>query len=173
MRITSKDRSSPAPAFRRETGESAAAGSLRCRVVRKQITDKAPVKPDWDKIPTRKKLPLTERDWNELIVEQAARDAIHGKVLSGQAEKLLVEYVSQISPDRRRMYEILFRQYGERLEGYSAGDGSNMHNVNGLWEYDLTKQEERMLERFLRIYIPAFESASGEYVSGKRLFKDV
>ena len=173
MRLTSKDRLSPIPSFRAGAAGTVSDGSMRCRVVRKQVTDKAPGRPDWNRIPTRKKLPLTERDWSRLITEQAARDAVHGEAMSGQAERLLVDYVSQISPDRRRMYEILFRQYGERLEGYSAGDGSNMRNAGGMWEYDLTRQETRMVENFMRVYIPAFESARVEYPAGRHLFRDV
>jgi hypothetical protein len=141
--------------------------------MRKQVSDRAAGRPDWNKIPTRRKLPLTERDWARLIGEQAARDAVHGRALSGQAERLLVDYVSQISPDRRRMYEILFRQYGDRLEGYSASDGSNMRNVDGLWEYELTKQESRMVDSFMQVYIPAFESVRGEHLAGRHLFREV
>jgi hypothetical protein len=148
-------------------------GELRCRVVRRQIGDKPPGKPNWKKIPTKKDILLGEEEWEKLIEESAIRDAVHGMAMSGQSEKLLVDYISQRSPDRRRMYEILFNRYGYKLESYNAGDGSNMRNVNGMWEYDLTAAEARLVENFLRIYAPAFESAHADLLAGRRLFREV
>jgi hypothetical protein len=93
--------------------------------------------------------------------------------MSGQSEKLLVDYVSRSSPDRRRMYELLVRQYGEKIESYSAGDGSNMRNAGGTWEYDLTDAEARLVESFMGIYVPAFETARDEYLTGNRLHRNI
>jgi hypothetical protein len=141
--------------------------------MRKQLTDKPPGKPDWDKIPSKKELPLTESDWERVIEEQAVKDAVHDNAMSGQSEKLLVDYISRSSPDRRRMYEILVRQYGEKIESYSAGDGSNMRNANGTWEYDLTDAEARLVESFMGTYVPAFETAQDEYLAGNRLHRNI
>jgi hypothetical protein len=129
------------------------------------------VKPDWDRIPTKRDAAAGEAEWDGLIEAQAQRDAAYGRAMSGQSEKLLVEYVSQSSPDRRRMYETLFRQYGDRLESYDAGDGSNMRNVDGKWEFELTDAEARLVERFMETYARAFSAARG--ASGRRLFEDI
>jgi hypothetical protein len=150
-----------------------AGGEIRCRVVRRHMGDKPPGKPDWNKIPTKKALPLREDEWAKLIEEYAVKDAVHGRAISAQSETLLVDYISQRSPDRRRMYEILFNRYGDKLEAYNAGDGSNMRNVNGMWEYDLTDAEARLVENFMGVYAPAFETARSEYLSGRRLLRDV
>jgi hypothetical protein len=165
----------PIPALRGRDGAAsgpAASGELRCRVTRRQIGEKPPGKPNWSKIPTKKDIPLREDEWERLIEASAVRDAAHGRAMSGQSERLLVDYVSQRSPDRRRMYEILFNRYGDKLEAYSAGDGSNMRNVNGMWEYDLTAPEARLVENFMRSYAPAFEAARAD-LAGRRLFRDV
>jgi hypothetical protein len=128
--------------------------------VRKTITDKPPGKPDWDRIPSRRQLTRNEADWEELIAEHAKKDGVHGAAMSGQSQKLLVEYISQFSPDRRRMYEALFARYGEKLESYKSGDGSNMRNVRGVWKFDMTVAEKRSAARFMRLYIPIFEAVS-------------
>jgi hypothetical protein len=177
MRVSSRGRLAPIPELRGKGGASGAggvSGELRCRVVRRQIGDRPPSKPNWDRIPTRKDIPLREDEWEKLIEEFAIRDAVHGRAMSGQSERLLVDYVSQRSPDRRRMYEILFDRYGDKLEAYNAGDGSNMRNVNGMWEYDLTKPETHLVERFMNIYAPTFEAArAGGSLAGRRLFQRV
>jgi hypothetical protein len=150
-----------------------ASGELRCRVVRRQIGDKPPGRPNWKKIPTKKDIPLREEEWERLIEDSAIKDAVHGRAMSGQSESLLVDYVSQRSPDRRRMYEILFDRYGDKLEAYNAGDGSNMRNVNGMWEYDLTNAEARLVEGFMNIYAPAFEATRAGSLAGRRLFRRI
>jgi hypothetical protein len=116
---------------------------------------------------------LREDEWERRIEECAIKDAVHGTAMSGQSEKLLVDYISQRSPDRRRMYEILFSRYGDKLEAYKAGDGGNMRNVNGMWEYDLTEAEARLVENFMRIYAPAFETARADFLAGRRLFREI
>jgi hypothetical protein len=113
------------------------------------------------------------RDWTRRIQEQGARDAVYGRALSAQTERLLVAYVSRSSPDRRRVYEALFQRYGDRLESYRAADGSNMRNVNGMWEYDLTEAEAHMVEAFMEIYGPAFETARADFLASGRLFREV
>jgi hypothetical protein len=172
MRVSSRNRLAPLPELRVRGGANAS-GDIRCRVVRRQLGEKPPGKPNWDKIPTKKSIPLREDEWEKLIEECALRDAAYGRALSGQAERLLVDYVSQRSPDRRRMYEILFNRYGDKLEAYNAGDGSNMRNVNGMWEYDLTKAEARLVENFMNIYAPAFEAARNGAAARRRLFRKV
>jgi hypothetical protein len=175
MRVSSRGRLAPIPGLRGIGGATGAgvSGELRCRIVRRQIGDKPPGKPNWNKIPTKKDIPLSEDDWAQMIEEFAVKDAVHGRAMSGQSEKLLVDYISQRSPDRRRMYEILFSRYGDKLEAYDAGDGSNMRNVNGMWEYDLTKAEARLVESFMNIYAPAFETARADVLSGRRLFREI
>ncbi|MDR2354971.1 MAG: hypothetical protein LBE16_02130 [Clostridiales Family XIII bacterium] len=175
MRVSSRNRLAPIPALRGSGGVSggSASGELRCRVTRRQIGDKPPGKPDWDKIPTKKEIPLREDEWERLIERSAVKDAVHGRAMSGQSESLLVDYISQRSPDRRRMYEILFNRYGDKLEAYNAGDGSNMRNVNGMWEYDLTAGEARLVEGFMNIYAPAFETARADRLAGRRLSREV
>jgi predicted dehydrogenase len=42
-----------------------------------------------------------------------------------------------------------------------------MRNVNGSWEYDLTKAEARLVEGFMGIYAPAFETARAEFAAGR------
>jgi hypothetical protein len=170
MRVSSRNNLAPIPGLR---GNGAANGELRCRVVRRQIGDKPPGRPNWNKIPTKKKLLLREDEWERLIEESAVKDAARGRAMSGQSEKLLVDYISQRSPDRRRMYEILFSRYGDKLEAYSAGDGSNMRNVNGMWEYDLTPAEARLVESFMNIYAPVFETARAEFIASRRLFREI
>ncbi|MDR2296038.1 MAG: hypothetical protein LBD95_04495 [Clostridiales Family XIII bacterium] len=170
MRVSSRGGSAPIPGLR---DKDAASGELRCRVVRKHIGDRPPGKPNWNKIPTKKKPLLHENEWEKLIASSAVKDAVRGRAMSGQSERLLVDYISQRSPDRRRMYEILFSRYGDKLEAYSAGDGSNMRNVNGMWEYDLTQAEARLVEGFMRIYAPAFEAARADFLTGRHLFREI
>ncbi|MDR2132165.1 MAG: hypothetical protein LBP30_02340 [Clostridiales Family XIII bacterium] len=172
MRVLSRDKLAPIPSFRGKDG-AGASGEIRCRVVRRRMGDRPPGKPNWSKIPTKKDIPLREDEWEKLIEASAIRDAAHGRAMSGQSERLLVDYVSQRSPDRRRMYEILFDRYGDKLEAYNAGDGSNMRNVNGMWEYDLTKAEARLVENFMNIYAPAFEAARGGVAASRRLYRKV
>jgi hypothetical protein len=71
------------------------------------------------------------------------------------------------------MYELLFNRYGHKLEAYDAGDGSNMRNVNGMWEYDLTTAEARLVESFMNIYASAFETARADLPASRRLFREV
>ncbi|MDR2771136.1 MAG: hypothetical protein LBB57_03760 [Clostridiales Family XIII bacterium] len=170
MRVSSRGRPTPIPG---PGGKGGVNGELRCRVVRRQSGDKPPGRPNWNKIPTKRDIPLLEDEWERLIERSAVKDAVHGRVMSGQSERLLVDYVSQRSPDRRRMYEILFNRYGDKLEAYNAGDGSNMRSVNGMWEYDLTEAEARLVERFMRVYAPAFETARADFLSGRRLLRDI
>jgi hypothetical protein len=175
MRVTTRDRLAPIPGLRSADGAAGANanGEIRCRVVRRRVGDKPPGKPNWKKIPTKKNTPLREEEWEKLIEECAVKDAAHGRgAMSGQSEKLLVDYISQRSPDRRRMYEILFNRYGYKLEAYNAGDGSNMRNVNGVWEYDLTTAEARLVESFMNLYAPTFESARAALLAG-RLRRDI
>jgi hypothetical protein len=164
MRVSSRNRLAPIPGLRGREGPqgASAGGEIRCRVVRKNIGDRAPGKPNWDKIPTKKTIPLREDEWAKLIEECAVSDAVHGDAMSARSESLLVDYISQRSPDRRRMFEILQSHYGDRLEAYDAGDGSNMRNVDGMWEYDLTNAEARLVESFMHIYAPAFETTRAE-----------
>jgi hypothetical protein len=152
-----------------------AGGEIRCRVVRKRMGDKPPGKPNWNKIPTKKTILMREDEWEKLIEENAIKDAIHGNAMSSQSESLLVDYISQRSPDRRRMYEILFNRYGDKLESYSAGDGGNMRNTDGMWEYDLTDAEARLVESFMLIYAPAFEATLADPAAkaSRRLHRDV
>jgi hypothetical protein len=174
MRVSSRNRLASIPNLGGGGVPGAnAGGELRCRVVRKHIGDKPPGKPDWNKIPTKKAGLMREDEWTKLIEEYAVKDAVHGNAMSAQSETLLVDYISQRSPDRRHMYEILFNRYGDKLEAYNAGDGGNMRNVNGMWEYDLTDAEARLVEDFMDVYAPAFEAARFEYLSGRRLFRDI
>jgi hypothetical protein len=177
MRVSSRNKLAPIPGLRGAGGAQSAnaGGEIRCRVVRKSIGDKPPGKPNWNKIPTKKTIFMREEEWAKLIEESAVRDAIHGNAMSAQSESLLVDYVSQRSPDRRRMYEILFSRYGDKLEAYNAGDGSHMRNVDGMWEYDLTDAEARLVESFMLLYAPAFESALADPTakSSRRLSRDV
>jgi hypothetical protein len=163
----------PIPGLRGGAAGAGAAGEIRCRVVRRRSGDKPPGKPDWNKIPTKKDIPLDEDEWAKLIEESAIKDAVHGTAMSGRSERLLVDYISGRSPDRKRMYEILFNRYGYKLEAYTAGDGSNMRSVNGLWEYDLTNAEARLVEIFMNIYAPAFETARADYVANRRLSRQI
>jgi hypothetical protein len=165
----------PIPGLRVKDGAAGAGanGEIRCRVVRRQLGDKPPGKPNWNKIPTKKDIPLREDEWDKLIEESAVKDAVRGTAMSGPSEKLLVDYVSQRSPDRRRMYEILFNRYGHKLEAYNAGDGSNMRNVNGMWEYDLTPAEARLVESFMLIYAQAFEAARADLPASRRLSREI
>jgi hypothetical protein len=137
------------------------------------VDGKPPGKPNWDKIPTKKPVPLSDDEWVRLIEESAAVDAVHGDAMSSRSETLLVDYISRRSPDRRRMYEILFHRYGDRLEAYNAGDGNNMRNVNGTWEYDLTDAEARLVEGFMKVYAPTFEAARQAHLTSRRLLRDV
>jgi hypothetical protein len=177
MRVSSRNRLAPIPGLRGSGSAqgASAGGEIRCRVVRRHIGDRPPGKPNWKKIPTRKVIPLSEDEWVKLIEECAAKDAAHGDAMSARSESVLVDYVSQRSPDRRRMYEILFNRYGDKLEAYSAGDGSNMRNVDGTWEYDLTDAEARLIESFMNVYARTFEATASDHAAkaSKRLRRDV
>jgi hypothetical protein len=171
MRVSSRNRLAPIPGLRGGSGAQNvnAGGEIRCRVLRRHIGDKPPGKPNWNKIPTKKTILMRKDEWEKLIEEYAVRDAAHGSAMSAQSESLLVDYISQRSPDRRRMYEILFNRYGDKLEAYNAGDGSNMRNVDGMWEYDLTDGEARLVESFMCVYAPAFErTASAHRLRNRR-----
>jgi hypothetical protein len=173
MRVSSGNRLAPIPDLRGSVSDAKAGDGIRCRVVRRRTGDRPPGKPDWKKIPPKNTTSVREDEWAKLIEEHAFRDAVHDDAMSARSEGLLVDYISQRSPDRRRMYEILSGHYGDRLEAYSAGDGGNMRNANGMWEYDLTDAEARLVENFMEIYVPAFEAARHEYLTGRHLLRDV
>lgn len=162
--------------------------------VRKQSPDSSDRRaPDWSVIPSKGMARFSEEEFICKIQQLAAEDAktlilqdeTKFRTIKTQKEVLCAQYISQVSPDRQKMYqkaventcglsfispktpiELLFEKEGihislvgsqiSRIE--SSGQLVLEHNTAG-WSYQKTPEETRKQTEFHQMYHGAYDAA--------------
>jgi len=129
------------------------------------------LKPDWNRIPS-KNVAMTDEEFEEAIRTLAFEDAERGMrmgnagkgILAGKAayDKLLYEYISVVSPDRKAAYES-FNGKGDVIYG-NFNQELLTRGQDGVWNsYYLTKEEMSRMGNFGEIYINAMKEYEAEH----------
>jgi hypothetical protein len=136
------------------------------------------LQPDWNRIPS-KNATMSDEEFEEAIRALALADAERGMkmgnagkgILAGEMAycKLLTEYISVVSPDRKAAYEN-FSGKGDTVYG-SFNQEMLTRGSDGVWQcYYLTKEEMARSSKFGTIYLNAmkeYEAEHGQIPYGK------
>lgn len=121
----------------------------------------AQLQPNWDNIPSKSKETMTEEEFEEAIRELAIANTEKGAFGSKEYAKLLTEYISVASPDRKAAYE-KFNGVGDSIYG-SSNEKLMTRGSNGVWKVEtLTKDEVARASQFLAIYANAVKESEAK-----------
>jgi len=116
----------------------------------------AQLQPDWDYIPSKSKENMTDEEFEEAIRALAFTNTEKGAFGAKEYAKLLTEYISVASPDRKAAYE-KFNGIGDTIYG-DFKEKLMVRGSNGVWKNEtLTKGEMTRASKFLEIYASAIK----------------
>ena len=128
------------------------------------------LQPDWSSIPS-KDVKMSEEEFEEAIralaladAERAAKMGDAGKGISaGENEraKLLMEYISAVSPDRKSAYEN-FDGRSDTVYG-SSNQKLLSRSPYGAWSCSPTKEELSRAAKFSEVYISTIKEYEDEH----------
>jgi len=136
----------------------------------------AQLQPNWDNIPSKGEA-MTEEEFEEAIRALASANTEKGAFGSKEYAKLLTEYISVASPDRKAAYE-KFNGIGDSISGKS-NEKLMVRGSNGVWKVEtLTKEEVARASQFLALYANAVKesetkSAANPYSLGGTNFSSI
>jgi len=118
------------------------------------------LQPNWDNIPSKNEA-MTEEEFEEAIRALAFANTEKGAFGPKEYAKLLTEYISVASPDRKAAYE-KFNGIGDTIYG-SSNEKLMTRGSNGVWKNDtLTKDEITRASQFLAIYANAVKECDAK-----------
>jgi len=121
----------------------------------------AQLQPNWDNIPSKGEA-KTEEEFEEAIRSLAFANTEKGVFGSKEYAKLLTEYISVASPDRKAAYE-KFNGIGDSIYGKS-NEKLMTRGSNGVWKVEtLTKEEITRASQYLAIYANAVKESEAKF----------
>lgn len=136
----------------------------------------AQLQPDWNSIPSKNEA-MTEEEFKEAIRDLAFSNAEKGVFGTKEYAKLLTEYISVASPDRKAAYE-KFSGMGDSIYG-NFNETLMTRGSNGVWKTEtLTKDEITRASQFMALYANAVKecevkSAANPYLLGGTTYSSI
>ena len=131
------------------------------------------IPPDWSRIPS-KAVNMSDEEFEEAIAKLAREDAERGAAMKDAAKgmlageeiriKMLTDYISVVSPDRKATYE-KFGGIGNAIYG-PEGQELMLRGADGKWQSGaFTEAELARASKFYEIYRQAYSEYEAEYGS--------